>query len=235
MQIVFILSHPAVAENVGASARALKTMGFEQLRIINSKVHHDKQARLLAHGSTELLRDARCYDSLSDAVGDCDLVIGTSAKARHQRETLYLPSELKTLLSQRRNSLQKVAIVFGCEQAGLSNEELTCCDILTSIPLAVHYPSLNLSQAVMLYAYELSAQQQQSNQLKRSKTANASSEKNASEASLHRLQDKIRSRFDTFGIHKKDKVYPWAIEKIATLNNRELGFLHFICDKLDNQ
>ncbi|ROS01869.1 tRNA/rRNA methyltransferase [Sinobacterium caligoides] len=224
MEIVFILSHPAVAENVGASARALKTMGFSQLRLVNSDVHTDKQARILAHGSTELLRQAKVFPLLADAVADCDLVIGTSAKPRHHRETLYPPSQLKQLITEQAAGIRRLAIVFGCEKSGLSNQELKCCDLLTAIPLAASYPSLNLSQAVMLYAYELS-----DNQLP---LANTSSEQAGTEASLHKLQDKMMANFHHHNITRKDKVYQWALEKSAGLSNRELGFLHFICDKI---
>ena len=175
------------------------------------------------------------FNSLSSAVADCDFVIGTSAKARHHRETLYPPAQLKQLLYERANNLNKIAIVFGCEAAGLSNKELTCCDILTSIPLAISYPSLNLSQAVMLYAYELSSQQFKNNQVNKPQTANATQSKRASPASLHLLQNKLRQHFSALDIQSTDKVYHWAIEKIATLNNRELGFLHFISDKLNKK
>ena len=83
MEIVFVLVEPAVPENIGASARALKTMGFDQLRLVNTQQHLEKQARILAHGSGDILAQAQAYDSLPAALADIDLAIATSAKPRH--------------------------------------------------------------------------------------------------------------------------------------------------------
>ncbi|CAH0991990.1 23S rRNA (guanosine-2'-O-)-methyltransferase RlmB [Sinobacterium norvegicum] len=225
MEIVFILSQPAVPENIGASARALKTMGFSQLRLINTTAHTDKQARILAHGSTELLRNALLFDDLGSATADCDLVIGTSAKPRHHRETLYPPTQLKELIQSQQ--LQRVAIVFGSEKHGLSNSELECCDILTSIPLATSYPSLNLSQAVMLYAYELST-------MPLPAVDNNQYSPTTTDGQLKSLQRKLAVQAEDIGISSNDKVFVWAKEKVATLGQREIGFLHFINDKITN-
>lgn len=157
MEICFVLVRPAVPENVGACARALKTMGFAQLRIVGSEVHRDKRAYILAHGAGDILDNTRAFPDLDAALADVDFVVGTSAKERHDRRYSFSPAELRNDLQVKRGSVQRAAIVFGCEESGLSNSELARCDALSSIPLATTYPSLNLGQAVMLYAYELAA------------------------------------------------------------------------------
>jgi tRNA/rRNA methyltransferase len=225
MEIVFVLSQPAVPENIGASARALNTMGFSRLRLINTAAHQEKQARILAHGSTELLRHAQLFDDLVTATADCDLVIGTSAKPRHHRETLYPPAQLKTLIESQQ--LQRVAIVFGSEKHGLSNTELECCDVLTSIPMVNSYPSLNLGQAVMLYAYELSS-------IHQPPAANDTA-LSLNNGQLKSLQHKLAEQAKQLGIESDEKVFLWAREKVATLSLREIGFLHFITDKISRR
>ncbi|MET0378363.1 MAG: tRNA/rRNA methyltransferase, partial [Spongiibacteraceae bacterium] len=157
MQIIFVLVRPAVPENIGAAARALKTMGFIELRIVGTVAHREKQARILAHASTDILDNAQEFSDLSAALADIDFSVATSAKDRHDRRYSFSPPELRANLIGKQGAVKKVAIVFGCEESGLSNGELALCDALSSVPLATSYPSLNLAQAVMLYAYELSA------------------------------------------------------------------------------
>ncbi len=155
MTIHFILSHPAVPENIGFATRAINTMGFAKLRLVNPADHLSQAARKTAYGSHELLESALVYTTLEAAVADMDLVIGTSAKKRLARHDYYSADELATLLQTKEDVVSDVAVVFGSERDGLSKEEIGCCDILSSIPLAAPYPSLNLAQSVLIYAYEL--------------------------------------------------------------------------------
>ncbi len=98
MQIHFVLVEPQVPENVGAAARALKTMGFERLRLVNSRILQEPRTQWVAHGSREILQQAEVFASLEEALADIDLAIGTSAKARHNTRYLYSPDELKPQL-----------------------------------------------------------------------------------------------------------------------------------------
>ena len=143
-------------ENVGGSARAIKTMGFNSLRLVNPCEYKSGKAQWLAHASTEVLNDAKVFTSLKDAIADMDFVIGSSAKARSAKGDHHPAEIIPKLISEKQNSISNIAIVFGREESGLTNEELQLCDISTFIPMQTTYPSLNLSQAVMLYAYLLS-------------------------------------------------------------------------------
>ncbi|MFP4470930.1 MAG: tRNA/rRNA methyltransferase [Bacteroidales bacterium] len=156
INITFILVEPAVPENIGAAARAIKTMGFDQLRLVNPCQFHDGKARWVAHASTEILDRARVYTSLAEAVQDLDFVIGTSARAKSAKADHHPAESIQDLLQAKVQSLTNVGIVFGREESGLSNEELRLCDISTYIQMQTTHPSLNLAQAVMLYAYLLS-------------------------------------------------------------------------------
>lgn len=156
LDICFILVEPAVPENIGAAARAIKTMGFSDFRLVNPKDQLSEMSRRLAHGSGDILEAARIFGSLQEALSDVDFTIGTTAKIRTTKQDYYAPERAAELVMKKSGMLSRIAIVFGREESGLTNDELRICDIASSIPLKNPYPSLNLSQAVMLYAYVFS-------------------------------------------------------------------------------
>lgn len=157
IKISFVLVEAAVPQNVGSAARAIKTMGFGEMRLVNACDHLSKGAQTTGYGSQDILEKATTYTSIKDALNDIDIAIGTTAKKRISRHDLYEAKELGGLIENKAGSLNSVAIVFGSEEHGLTKEQLEYCDIVTSIPLAIKYPSLNLAQAILIYAYELSS------------------------------------------------------------------------------
>jgi tRNA/rRNA methyltransferase len=156
MEIHFILYRPAVPGNVGAAARALKTMGFARLRLIRPCNHLGDEAMMMAHGSHDILRSAMVYDDFEPAVADLDLVVCTTAKERSAKHDYHSSREIRLHLENKAERLGKVGILFGTEESGLPNRLILQSDLAMSIPMAVSYPSLNLAQAVMITAYELS-------------------------------------------------------------------------------
>jgi tRNA/rRNA methyltransferase len=220
--IIFVLVRPAVPENVGAAARALKTMGFDQLRIVGSNVHRDKPAHILAHASTDILDNAREFSDLDSALADIDFCIGTSAKIRHDKRYNLMPAQLRDAIAEKGASVNNVAIVFGCEESGLSNSELALCDALTTIPLATSYPSLNLAQSVMLYAYELSQLQ-------------ADVQIEAAELSEWRaLKQRVGKLLDALEVPAEGKLRDWTLERLALAGADDVGFLHMLCRHVEN-
>jgi len=157
MEIIFILYRPAVPGNVGAAARAMKTMGFSEMRLIEPCNHMADEALMMAHGSREILEEARICSSFEEASEGLDLVVCTTAKGRSAKHDYYSSREIHGILEDKIEMLQKVGILFGTEESGLPNELILRSDLAMSIPMAVSYPSLNLGQAVMLIAYELSS------------------------------------------------------------------------------
>lgn len=218
--IIFVLVRPAVPENVGAAARALKTMGFAQLRIVGSDAHREKPARILAHASTDILDNASTFPDLNAALADIDFSIGTSAKSRHERRYQLAPAEVRAAIENKSTLLARVAIVFGCEESGLSNAELARCDALSSIPLATEYPSLNLAQAVMLYAYELANLQFE--------TLPA-----ADVGQLHALKKRMHSLFETIGVAPNEKLARWADERCALMTQDDILFVHQLLARIE--
>lgn len=156
LEIHFILYKPAVPGNVGAAARAIKTMGFDYLRLIDPCDHLGDEARMLAHGSQDILEKARLFDNFESAVADLDLVVCTTAKGRTAKHDYHSSRDIREKLENKMGKLQKAGILFGTEESGLPNALVLKSDMAMSIPMIASYPSLNLAQAVMITAYELS-------------------------------------------------------------------------------
>ena len=140
--------------NIGAAARAMGNFGFRHLRVVNPYETAFREVRS-AVGASELLKSAEEYKSLADAVRDCTLVIGTTT-ARHRE----LQHPLKTLdqgarLIRKRLRSGRVALLFGSEKRGLTNEDLSHCHWVMHIPTEEEQPSMNLGQAVAICLYEL--------------------------------------------------------------------------------
>lgn len=144
-------SHPG---NIGSTARAMKTMGLGSLYLVNPKSFPDLKAREMAAGADDILESAVVMNSLDEALSGCQLILGTSARPRGLSLPGLLPVSCAELINQQSDNTQ-VAIVFGREHAGLTNEELLKCHYHINIPSNPDYSSLNLAQAVQIIAYEL--------------------------------------------------------------------------------
>ncbi|WP_257895732.1 tRNA/rRNA methyltransferase, partial [Enterobacter roggenkampii] len=157
MHLSIVLVAPARAENIGAAARAMKTMGFTDLRIVDSTAHLEPAARWVAHGSGDILDNITTYATLADALHDISFTVATTARSRAKFHYYATPAELVPMLEEKSQWLEKAALVFGREDSGLTNEELELADVLTGAPMVADYPSLNLGQAVMVYCYQLAS------------------------------------------------------------------------------
>lgn len=152
IRIVLIeTSHPG---NIGAAARAMKNMCINQLYLVNPKEFPSATASARASGADDVLADAVCCDTLQDAIQDCSLVIGASARLRSVKWPELDPRECASLVHKEAEGAG-VAIVFGREDSGLSNAELDKCQYLVHIPTNPDYMSLNIAAAVQVICYEL--------------------------------------------------------------------------------
>ncbi len=153
--VVVLLSRPTEPMNIGATCRAMKTMGLRHLRLISPLNPKGRSARALAHGAEDILDNALIVDDLVEAVGDALVVTGTTARERQLRKrTLLTPAELADRIAGHAAE-GRVVIMFGTERTGLTNDEVDLCRYLSTVDTAPEQPSLNLSQAVMLYAWEI--------------------------------------------------------------------------------
>ena len=149
-----ILVEPQHPGNIGASARAMKNMGFNDLRLVSPKRFPDPQADWRAAGAIDLLENSAIYSTLNKAIADCQLVIGTSARVRNIPRPSIFAKDLPGLISRYPTNL-KVAILFGRESSGLTNDELKFCHYHLQIPSDEGYPVLNLAMALQIVVYEL--------------------------------------------------------------------------------
>ncbi|MGV8934353.1 MAG: RNA methyltransferase [Gallionellaceae bacterium] len=149
-----ILSHTSHPGNIGSAARAMKTMGLEQLYLINPVRFPDKQADIMAVSAVDVVKNAVVCSSLDEALAGTVLVAGISARIRDVSQEVLTPREAMPQIVQQAMHAP-VALLFGTEMSGLTNEELVRCQFMVSIPANPDYSSLNLASAVQLISYEL--------------------------------------------------------------------------------
>ncbi len=225
MQLHIILVSPARPENVGAAARAMKTMGFASLRIVESQAHLQPEAGWVAHGSGEILHNAQHFNSLKEALADIDFTVATTARSRARFHYYCTPQELEVQLSERKSWVNNAALVFGREDSGLTNEELALADLLTGVPMVADYPSLNLGQAVMVLCYQLSS-------------LNALAQKQAVQAVPAQL-DALRARVSRLlvNIDAQDdqKMADWLQQRLGVLEQRDAAMLHTLLHDIEKK
>jgi tRNA (cytidine32/uridine32-2'-O)-methyltransferase len=144
-------SHPG---NIGGVARAMKNMGLSQLYLVEPRQYPDEQAQWRAVSAADVLENAVVTSTLAEAIGDCQFVVGTSARERRIPWPILDPRQCAERVAEVSSTAQ-VAILFGREDRGLTNEELKVCNLHLSIPTAAAYSSLNLAMAVQIVCYEL--------------------------------------------------------------------------------
>lgn len=152
--IWIVLDHPRVIGNIGWSARGMKNMGLSNLALVNPVEYQLGEIKQFAYAAEDVMEAARVFESLEEALRDMQFVIGTTRRVgRNRRPTAYMRDVAPEIVSAAVKN--KVAVVFGSEDSGLTNADLSFCDRVVTIPEETDYPSLNLSHAVTLVCYEL--------------------------------------------------------------------------------
>jgi TrmH family RNA methyltransferase len=153
--VYFILVEPKEAGNVGASARAIKNMGFRNLSLVNPPSLINSEARWFARNAHDVLESAEIFNTIKDAVSDKAIVVGASRRTGRKRG-IFVHAEQGAKRLQEIADTNKIGILFGREDRGLYNDEIEECGFLMTIPSSKMQPSLNLAHAVLIIAYELS-------------------------------------------------------------------------------
>jgi tRNA/rRNA methyltransferase len=171
----FVLINTIKNDNIGSAARALKTMGFDSLILVNphgTKIHHCNKAKRRASGAIDVLRNAIIYTDLDEATQGCDLICGTGMPVdmhRKRRERNYVEprvyfdkllndtttvtTDLRSIDDTQQNQFS-IAFLFGCETTGMSEEDMDKCQVMLGIPTNPQFGSLNLANAVQIIAYD---------------------------------------------------------------------------------
>jgi len=225
MHLSIVLVAPARAENIGAAARAMKTMGFTDLRIVDSTAHLEPAARWVAHGSGDILDNITTYATLADALHDISFTVATTARSRAKFHYYATPAELVPMLEEKSLWLEKAALVFGREDSGLTNEELELADVLTGAPMVADYPSLNLGQAVMVYCYQLASL------IQISQPPVTVSDENQL-AALRVRADKL---LEQLGVADDQKMVDWLQQRLARLEQRDTAMLHRLLHDIEKK
>ena len=152
--IRIVLDHTSHPGNIGAAARALKTMGLQDLHLVEPRRFPHAEADALACDAKDILQNAQVHATLDQALAGCVFAAGLTARKRHMGHTCVDVREAAQRLIQIA-ATQEVALLFGNEAYGLSNDELGKCQLMISIPTSEAYTSLNVASAVQIMAYEL--------------------------------------------------------------------------------
>lgn len=152
--IRIVLVEPSHPGNIGATARAMKNMGLDQLVLVSPRQFPHSEAIARASGADDVLAKARVVATLAEGVAGCGLIVATTSRARDQ---YFRVADVREAAERVLREAQRgpAAVLFGSERAGLTNEQLESAHLLIRIPASDTYPSLNLSMAVQIVAYEL--------------------------------------------------------------------------------
>jgi len=152
---VVVLVEPQLGENIGAAARAMANFGLSELRLVKPlQGWPNEKARVMAAGADRVLDDARVFDTLEAAIGDCNFVLATTARNHDQAKPVVGADEAAAACAPRIAAGEKVALLFGRERAGLTNQDVARADCILTLPVNPAFASLNLGQAVVIVGYE---------------------------------------------------------------------------------
>ena len=154
--IRIILFEPREPGNIGSAARAMKGMGLSELYLVNPVPFREAKATwYMAHGATDVIENCQVVDVLDDALDEVQYLVGTTHRKRGERLAPCVPVRKVAQQIASISQNQKVAVLFGREDFGLSSHQISLCQLTASVPMATKNPSLNLAQAVQIFAYEI--------------------------------------------------------------------------------
>ena len=229
----FILFKPQLAENIGACARALKNFNFTKLKLVSPKISFpNEKVFATSVGARDIIKSSKIYNNFEDAIKDVDCVIATSSRIRKKNYKYLSLSKLKKI-----DFKKKIAIIFGPEASGLTNNELSYANYLIKLPTNNNFQSLNLSHCVILFCYEifkiLNKKTNRFNSRYKSKPIN--------KKNLNKFVNFLISSLDQIGFLQPDHKRKSMIQNIRTifhkmnLSNKEMRLLLGIFSSLKDK
>ena len=225
--IRIVLVEPKVPGNVGAASRAMKNMGLSRLVLVNPWFLDHPQARYMAHNSEDILDAADIVSSIGEAVSTSVLVVGTTQRQRHGVPFMNPRQAAVEILESSQSG--PVSILFGREDCGLLNDELAWCQIVATIPSSSSQPSLNLAQAVMVFAYEVFTALY---------PGGGSPKDYAPAGSIMALYDHLRNSLTALGLKQWNDGdnYMKSLRRVFSrtrLERRDVATIHKLCGEID--
>lgn len=226
-----ILVEPQMGENIGGTARAMLNCGLMDLRLVNPRDGWpNERAIAMSVGALDKMPDVKVFGTLSDAIADCHYVLATSARIRDLEKPMVNAQEAAQAIHERSLINQKSAILFGPERTGLNNDHMALANTAITIPLNPDFMSLNLSQAVLLIAYEWL--QTNPPDLKKELTTPAPHEK------LNELLERFEEKLEENHFFRTEANKPYMIRNLRTLltraemNEQEIKTFHGVISAL---
>jgi tRNA/rRNA methyltransferase len=158
--VVIVMVEPQSPGNIGMACRAMKNMGLSRLRLVKGCDRFHPESLKFAVSAKDLLEKAEIYSDLASALADCTISVGTTRRHGKYRQEILSPLETAVRIRDLSGNDRLAAIVFGREDSGLTTDELSLCRWHATIPTSQDYGSLNLSQAILLFCYELEKSEQ---------------------------------------------------------------------------
>ena len=222
--ISIVLVKPQIGENIGATARVMKNFGLSSLSIVNPKEQWpNRKAIYTSVKASDIIHKAKIFNSTKDALSKSDIVFATTARLRNINKKIYTLTEAIKIINTTK---KKIAILFGPENAGLSNEDLISSNYLLKIPSDPKYESLNLSHAVSVVAYSL-----YSSRLKKIEYKNTDKSEIANQKDLFKFYDFLIGNLEKTGFFRPLEKKTFMIKSIKNifakqpLTSRELRTL----------
>jgi tRNA/rRNA methyltransferase len=225
MEIAIVLVEPARPEHIGHIARGLKALGNFQLRLVRPCEYRGKRARQVAFQAADVLDAAAVYVSLPAALEDCQFIVGTGENVRGLFDEPADSRILRELLADKSEIARRMALVFGRENHGLHSDELAQCHLLCRIPQGRRYPSLSLSQAVLVLAYEVAP-------LTWSENREPDVPATAGEGEIRALRRNLAIVLDDLGLGRSVGLKARMLERLSYQNRTDIRLLHSVVSRL---
>jgi len=214
---IIILVKPQLGQNIGAVARIMLNFGYKELRVVNPRdgwPNHD--AAVNASGADEVLESARVFDRVEDAIADLQLVYATTPRNHDMIKIIESPEGAAKRLSPEIHEGARVGVLFGCERAGLNNDDVALCQGIITIPTNPEFSSLNLSHAVgvVCYAFMTALDQPEMERFRTGKTTVAD------QSDLISFYDFLENSLQDSGFLRHEKKRPVMVRNIRNIFNR---------------
>ncbi len=213
--IVVVLDEPKDVVNIAGVIRVMVNMGLSRLRLVNPEEYDVRRITGIAHRSDELAESAQVFPTLRDALADTVFVVGTSARPRTAQRNYVRPREAAPKVAER-SAEGPVALVFGREDRGLTNEGLDLCHSIAVVPTVNEYPSLNLAQACLVLCYEVHLAAKEEVPLPGYKRDAGP----ATHADLEQMYDALARGFERIDFFKGDRHPEGVLRTLRTLLSR---------------